>query len=113
MDLDFLTKMLGGSGEKSANPLMTLLPLLLGGKGGDLSSLLGGGKSHFSMGASRDDNTSFPPLFGSSSGNSVGENGLMNLLGNFFPTKKESSQEKPSSAYPYELQYNRPPSSAK
>lgn len=116
MDLDFLSKMIGGQG--GSNPLAALLPLLLGGKGLDFSSLLGGvGKvfpSAFSEKKENSENT-FPPLFGNQESNFSSENGLMNLLGNMISPKKSAPAPSPapSSApvtpeYPYELQYNRP-----
>ena len=105
MDLDFIGKLLGG--QTSSSPISALLPLLLGGKTPDLSSLLG---SFPSRPAVAEGDRSFPPLFGEKTvENSLEKEGMMQLLGNLFPTKPtQLPAQKTVEKYPYELQYNRP-----
>lgn len=106
MDLDFLSKILGGQGAAN-NPMTSLLPLLLGGKAPDLSSFFGKAKAGGSDG-------DFPPLFGNPSTAQSAEKGLVNLLGNLFPSgNNPAPTPKATFEYPYELQYNRPFSSKK
>ena len=106
MDLDFLTKLFGGS--SASDPISTLLPLLLGGKSLDLPSLLGKLTSGSTPASAR--GSDYPPLFGEKRSDAMGGNGgLFNLLGGMLkgvndkPTNPQNQKE-----FPYELQYNHP-----
>ena len=102
---DMISKLLGGQG--GTNPLMTLLPMLLGGKSLDLSSLLGSVSGNVE---GVEKGNSFPPLFGAvPPGATSSSAGIMDLLGRFIPPRSNApeTQQAPP-AYPYELQYNRP-----
>ena len=105
MDLDFLSNLFKGQG--GGGPLTALLPLILGGKTSDLSSLLG------SFGMGKDavkQNDPFPPLFSEqASKQTPSADNMIGLLKGLLPsapTPPASSQ--PATEYPYELQYNRP-----
>jgi len=102
MDLDFIGNLLKGQG--GSNALTTLIPLLLGSKTPDLSSLFSSSKNSV-----KSDNDSFPPLFGDNAAQNSGANGMFDLLKGLIPNVP-SRKEAPiaSEQYPYELQYNRP-----
>lgn len=111
MNLDFLSGLLGGQNGNSM--LGMLLPLILGGNKGGISSSVGGNLggilSAFTNEKGKGNENAFPPLFGSDEDDS-GQNGIWNMIGSLLPKSGEkapvSSQSHPN--YPYELQYNRP-----
>ena len=103
------------------NALLTLLPMLLGGKGGsgDLSKILSlltssGDNPLAALGGMKSGSTEgdFPPLFGANGGNKPDLSMLAPLLGGLgkggVPPVSTSSETPQKEAYPYELQYNRP-----
>ena len=107
MNLDFLSGMFGGQGN-NGNLIGMLLPMFLGGKGLDLSSMFGNKPNDKSTSSTSD---SFPPLFGSNAGSGSGDmNGLFQILGNLGKRTEVTKKADPvkDNAYPYELQYNRP-----
>ena len=109
MDLGFLTEMFGGKGT---NPMAMLLPLLIGGKSPDLSSLMGLFSKANNKDAlqNSDQSADFPPLFGTNAPYGDRNKGdILQLLGKMLPPKTMDKQvQKDNEEYPYELQYNRP-----
>lgn len=120
MNSDLFSSLLGGKNNGSLGAIGALLPLLLGGgKGVDVSKILGGsGGSVMNLLSGLMGNkdvsgsSSFPPLFGDPNPLS----GVLGALGNVSNQAsgiKSSSNEgvnnnQKISQYPYELQYNRP-----
>ena len=111
MDLGFLSGLLGGKTNDSGM-ISTLLPLLLAGKGqttekGGIGSIL----STLFKGNARDNEASYPPLFGEvAKGETGAQNNLLDILGRILskPKNEDIPKQKDKSDYPYELQYNRP-----
>ena len=121
MNADLLSGLLGG--VKGNNMMLSILPLLLGGRGGggdigkllssldpSVSSLFGALSRQGTPEGQKEDD--FPPLFGASSSPSKeGDGGLAPLLSSLFqkpaPTEPGASSQK-ANEYPYELQYNHP-----
>ena len=112
MDLGFLTKVLAGQGGGSS-PMSMLLPMLLGAKGSGSkpagNSDLAGILSEL-LGQKREDQGSFPPLFGDEeAGDGSLKNPLLNIVGNLMPgMQKTKENPQKTIEYPYELQYNHP-----
>ena len=112
MDLGFLTKLLAGQGGANS-PMSMLLPMILGAKG-TLSGSAGTpdvmGMISGLMGQKREEQTSFPPLFGNENeGDRTADSGLWNMLGSLMPSQQKTKDyPKNTSEYPYELQYNHP-----
>ena len=108
MNPDFLSDLLKGQG--GANALTAFLPMLLGGKKPDLSSLIGS----LTGATNQKDDSAYPPLFGDSKADSLSSpSGILGLFRNLIPSadrqKSDAPKEDPvRSEYPYELQYNRP-----
>ena len=111
MDLDFITKLLGGKGN---NAMTMLLPLLLGGRSFDFSSVLGALTKQKPQGDSEAEPNSYPPLFGMATAQTTEKQGdIMQFFGQMIPSSVPKQEEKQRQEYPYELQYNRPYSAEK